>query len=523
MSLQEKAFLAACVICAAVCAPAAAAAGEILYVDGAEVTSRHDPFLPAAGARSHPGRPPHRASPARAAAARTGAPPARAAQSKKKKRPTRGQRAVARGLSGARKARTISRAEHRRYGRLYARARSTRAKLRGTRGRELGNVIATLEAIALRRQLTPTRVRPLFLILRRNLSYWPRRPLPPNRAVVMFKGSELAFEYYRGNGLQLQPLVNFKRANLMRGACVRDTGVECRRDRLRRLLEEMTELSVDRGGFRAWEYYFDFGGGRPPWISGMAQATGIQGFARAWQLLGDRSYLATAQEGFGAFESAPPTGVATTGPFGGTHYLQYSFAPRLYITNAFVQALIGLYDYSTITGETVARRLYDRAEPELRQEVPASDTGDWSRYSYRGRESTPGYHELLRELLKSLCDRVRTPVYCVTATNFRRYATEPAELALLGPATVLQDQPTRVRFSVSKLSAVQLTITRDGRTAIDRLATFRRGSGSFAWTPKAAGSYSVRVASKELRTGRGLRTLVHGRIESLPDPAVIGL
>ena len=499
MSPQSRGFLVALVACLTLSASAPAVARQVLFVHGDEVTRRNDPFVPARGG------------------AELG-PRAQAAQSPrtKRKKATRGQRAVLRALRGALEAGAISRAEHSRHRRLLSRARSTRAKLRGARRRELGSVIATLEAIALRRQLTPSRVRPLFLILRRNLSYWPSRPFPANRGIVMFRGSELAFEYYRGHGLQLQPLVNFKRANLMHGACVKDTGRECRREGLRRLLQEMTELSVQRGAFRAWEYYFDFGGGRPPWISGMAQATGIQGFARAWQLLGDRSFLTTAQQGFGAFETPPPTGVATRGPFGGTHYLQYSFSPRLYVTNAFVQALIGLYDYATITGETVARRLYDLAEPELRREVPASDTGDWSRYSYRGRESTPAYHELLRELLASLCARVRTPVYCVTATNFRRYATEPAELVLLGPTTVVQDQPIRVQFTVSKLSVVQLTVTRDGRTALDKLATFRRGGGSFAWTPRGAGTYSVRLASKELRTGRGLRTRIYGQIESLP-------
>ena len=50
-------------------------------------------------------------------------------------------------------------------------------------------------------------------------------------------------------------------------------------------------------------------------------------------------------------------GVATTGPLGGTHYLQYSFAPRLFIFNAFLQSVIGLYDYADITGDATASRL----------------------------------------------------------------------------------------------------------------------------------------------------------------------
>ena len=39
-------------------------------------------------------------------------------------------------------------------------------------------------------------------------------------------------------------------------------------DKLRALLDEMVRLAAERGGALAWEYYFDFGGGAPPWTSG---------------------------------------------------------------------------------------------------------------------------------------------------------------------------------------------------------------------------------------------------------------
>jgi hypothetical protein len=39
----------------------------------------------------------------------------------------------------------------------------------------------------------------------------------------------------------------------------------------------------------------------------------------------------------------------------------------------------------------------------------------------------------------------------------------------------------------------------------DRIATFRRGSGSFTWTPRGPSTFTVRVAAKELRTGLGKR------------------
>jgi hypothetical protein len=410
----------------------------------------------------------------------------------------------------------ISRSSYNRYRKIVRRARIVRKRLRGARRRELGNAIALTDGMALRRKLTASRMAAVFLILRRNTQYWPKLPFPADRDRVTFRGSRLLFEYYAGNGLQLQPLVNFKQANLMHGACVKDTGERCDRRGLKRLLSELSATAARRGRFTTWEYYFGFGGGAPPWISGMAQATAIQALGRAYELLGDARYLKQARAAFGAFKQPPPVGVRTTGPFGGVHYLQYSFAPGLYIINAFLQSLIGLYDYAKIADDATARALFRAAEPEAREELPANDTGDWSTYSYRGAESTREYHELLREFSASLCSRLRRKVYCDTAKSFLSYMTDPAELELLGPPSARKGVPTRVRFSVSKLAAVQVTVTRDGKVALDKLGTFRRGEGSFEWKPGAVGTYRIRVAAKELRTGSGLRSSVTGQVESAP-------
>ncbi len=504
MCPQTGRLVAVLTLCLALWPAAAVQAREVLRVDGAHATLTDDPLAPPQ-AGSDIGREPR-------TGARTGTPRATSA---KRRRLPRGRRAVRSALLRALRSRGISRRRRAGFERIYALARTRHRRLRGARRRELGSVIATIEAIALRRQLSASRMPALFLILRRNAEFWPRSPFPANRGLVSFAGSELLFEYYSGHGLQLQPLVNFKHANAMHGACVKRTG-PCEPAALRRLLGELIGTSARRGGFRTWEYYFEFGGGRPPWISGMAQATAIQALGRASQLLEQPGLRRYASESFAAFETPPPIGVATAGPLGGTHYLQYSFAPRLFIINAFLQAVIGLYDYAEIAGDASARRLYAKAEPEARREVPANDTGDWSTYSYAGAESSREYHELLREFVAGLCGRLRHDAYCDAARRFRLYATEPAELALIGPETAVAGQQTRVRFSLSKLSAVQITISRDGRTVLDQVDRLRRGTGSFAWKPRGAGVYRVQLAAKELRTGRELRTRTSGEIESKP-------
>jgi hypothetical protein len=375
-------------------------------------------------------------------------------------------------------------------------------------------VLSSVESLALRGRLGAARMPVAFVQLQRNRQYWRRLPYPAVGDQVSFRGSEILFQYFPGEGLQLHPLSTFKKANHMYGFCNRGEP-SCDEAGLRRILDEMTNLAVKRGRrFIAWEYLFHFGGGTPPWMSGMAQATGIQALGRAADLLGEPKYAETARRALGAFVARPPRGVRTTGPRGGVHYLQYSFAPRLYIFNAFLQSLIGLYDFSNLADDERARRLYDQAEPEARREVPYSDVGDWSRYSYAGAESTRDYHELLREFLASLCTRRQGPVYCEYARKYRGYQVDPPEITYEGPRSATEDRPVGLRFTVSKLSAVQVTVRRpDGRAVFDRVGTFRRGSGSFTWTPRGPSTFTVRVAAKELRTGLGKRDSDTAEIE----------
>ena len=349
-----------------------------------------------------------------------------------------GRRAVAGALERALKRGAITRSDRLRYGRTYGRARATVRRMAGARRRELGYVVGSVERVALARKLTPSRMPSIFLQLRRNGAYWPSKTFPAAGDQVTFRGSELLFQYFPGRGLQLHPLSNFKKANLFLGACGGSgrgqpvcgarppgpkAGTPCRPERLRHLLDELSRLAVRRSRrFIAWEYLFDFGGGSPPWMSGMAQATAITALARGARLLKQPEYTTTAETALGAFETPPPLGVRTKGPLGGVHYLQYSFAPRLYIFNAFFQSLIGLHDYGKLTGSVRAAGLFQQGELEARKEVPYSDTGNWSRYSFRGLMSTPLYHELLREILQGLGRRLGVDgVYCRYAIRYRRY------------------------------------------------------------------------------------------------------
>jgi hypothetical protein len=489
-------------LCAAALALAAAPAwaGQVIVVDGKHAVRVNDPNTPPKSEIELPPR--GIASAARAPAAK----------------PRADRRAVYRALRLARVGKHISAAQYRRWRGWYVRAIRTYRHLKGARKQQLGYVIDALEAEALRHMLSPTRMPAQFVQLERNRRYWPSLPYPAARDQVTFKGSEIVYVFFPGEGLQMHPLTTFKKANLIHGACERGEP-SCDRDALRRLLDEMEHLAVQRTrSFIAWEYQFSFDGGLPPWISGMAEATAIQAYGRAADLLGEPHYDDVAREALGAFETLAPIGVRTTGFAGGVHYVQYSFAPRLYIFNAFLQSLIGLRDFGQLADDERATRLFEQAEPEAEKEIPYSDVGDWSRYSYRGPESTSDYHELLREFLASMCTRRVAEIYCQYAAKYRGYQVDPPKLTYTGPDTTTAKQLTSLRFQVSKLSAVEAKVYRGTKLVYDKIATFRRGTGTFAWRPRGPGLFTVRLGAKELRTGMGKKDRATTEIEVEPKP-----
>ena len=136
-------------------------------------------------------------------------------------------------------------------------------------------VLAEVEGIAARRQLTPSRLHPLWLTIERNLEWWRTGPLLASGRRVEFEGSELVWQYYPGSGLQLQMLGNFGKLNGLWGS--RENA------RLGVMVDELLLLAAERAGGLAWEYYFGLGGGKQPMVSGLAQGTASESWkGPAW-------------------------------------------------------------------------------------------------------------------------------------------------------------------------------------------------------------------------------------------------
>jgi hypothetical protein len=261
----------------------------------------------------------------------------------------------------------------------------------------------------------------------------------------------------------------------------------------------MVALASERGGFTAWEYFFAFGGGTPPWISGLAQGTAIQALTRGSRLLADPKYLAVARRGLGAFERTPPIGVRARSASGtGRHYLIYSFATGLRVLNGFLQSLVGLKDFADATGDRRARRLFRDGDRAAQHEIGRYDTGAWSLYSLGGSESDLGYHRLVRDFLVSLCQRTGAGGYCGPATRFDRYLHERARIGFSGVASVRLGGEANIRFTLSKLSCVTIRVRRGTQLVHVRKLVMPHGLRGLTYAPPRKGRYTVQVQAVDL-------------------------
>jgi hypothetical protein len=395
----------------------------------------------------------------------------------------------------------------------YGDAKRAAKPLAGTRKTELTAVIMTLDDIARRGKLTRSRLAPLFLTLDRNVEWWTIGPLLASGQRTGFTGSELVWQYYPGQGLQIQWLGTFGKLNALVKPKSARTNAQASR-----MVDEILPLASDRAGGLAWEYEFAFGGGAAPWVSSLAQGTGLQALARAAVKLGRQAdILPVAQRGLQIFRRRAPEGVLVPPKAGwaGPHYLQYSFAPGLYILNGFTQSIVGLHDYAQLTGDPTAQQLYDAGQRELAREVPEYDTGAWSLYSTgtSSSESNLSYHELLRDFLTSMCARTQAEVYCGTAQRFTDYELEPPSLALAAPKVRGGNLGT-LRVRLSKISSVTVRITRGDTVVSSRaLGTVPHGITRVRWVaPRRKGTYDVSVSARDLN---GNTAAMQGTVEVL--------
>ncbi|TML43907.1 MAG: hypothetical protein E6G19_10890, partial [Actinobacteria bacterium] len=171
------------------------------------------------------------------------------------------------------------------------------------------------------------------------------------------------YRAFPGIGFQFHPLENFGKLN--------NFVAQKNTTRADQLAQSLLNRSVVRSGGLAWEYYFRFEGGRPPWISGMAQAVAAQALSGAGMLLADPSLTSASQR---VYKTVPSlTRSVQAGPW----IRLYAFNNET-VLNAQLQTIVSLQDYATRTGDPAATNLAGRLQTAAVGMLPRFDTGYWS-------------------------------------------------------------------------------------------------------------------------------------------------
>ena len=314
------------------------------------------------------------------------------------------------------------------------------------------------------------RGRTLFAMLAFNTrwfaSHWDQKPGKD----VVDSSDGVWYRAFPGIGFQFHPLENFGKLNNF----VAQKNVT----RTQQLAEALMERSVVRSGGLAWEYYFRFEGGRPPWISGMVQAVAAQALAGAGTLLGDPTLTSASQR---VYKTVPSlTRSVQTGPW----IRLYAFNNET-VLNAQLQTIVSLQDYATKTGDQAAVNLAARLQAAAIGLLPRFDTGYWSLYSLGGVEAPLDYHQYVVRLLTMLSKRTLDPTLTAYAARFSDDLHQPP-VVKNGPAPgAIYPWPqdgyrdyARYSFWISKRSTVRLQVQQAGKPSV-----VTRGWHTAIWSP----------------------------------------
>jgi len=332
--------------------------------------------------------------------------------------------------------------------------------------------VALSEVGAFDGRLTAPRAVALFGELRANDDYFAKH-WPPAPKTDVTDADGVVYRYFAGRCLEFHPLANFGALN----AHIAANDV----DATKLLADALAARGIYQpGGGVAWEYYFPFSGGRPPWISGMAQAVAAQAFARAANLVTDDTpaYVRAAHAAYASIPGRLLTKVAA-GPW----IRLYSFQSTA-VLNAQLQSVISLASYAADSEDPAAADLASRMERSAAATLSRFDTGYWTYYALPRDYSDLDYQQYVVQLLTKLAPDDQR--FADAAKRFALYAKQPPAFKL-GTAGVGQ-----VRFWLSKPSVVSVT----SAAGPPRRLSLGDGWHDLSWNePKRPGIYPVRVAA----------------------------
>ncbi len=368
---------------------------------------------------------------------------------------------------------------------------------------------------------------------------------------MSFAGSKIIWEYYPGQGIEIQWLATFGEAN---GYYL--SGHE--NANLRQLLDEVIPLATQRaGGHRVGVHVPASTAARRRGRAASRRARRCRCSRARGSRFKEPAYLTAAQQALGVFETPPPQGVRVKTPAGAL-YAEYTYAPSDRILNGFIQSLVGLYDYTSITQDPLGLALFEAGDAEARAIVPllrhrrvvdvrpvrriqpqlprtahripaapvrtheqgrADRARDAAADEHRPHDAHHSYddhthhHDDHRAIgnrrCESLCKRIaralgadehakpghadpgRSDLLHDRPALHRRPESTPPAISLLS-TRLPAGARAGVQISLSKIATVKLTVRQGAQVVWTNSATLERGKPRLLWiTPAKGGSFSI--------------------------------
>lgn len=130
------------------------------------------------------------------------------------------------------------------------------------------------------------------------------------------------------------------------------------------------ENTLEHDSFAVWQYQFPWKSYNmtPPWVSGMAQGLAVDVLGRAYHLTGNEIYLNTAKKALKAFLVPIEEGGVRTEDWWYEEYADVGGKnPR--VLNGMIYALQGIYNFWIITGDSLAKMIFDNGLSSLKKNL----------------------------------------------------------------------------------------------------------------------------------------------------------
>ncbi|HLG61100.1 MAG TPA: D-glucuronyl C5-epimerase family protein [Ktedonosporobacter sp.] len=162
-------------------------------------------------------------------------------------------------------------------------------------------------------------------------------------------------------------------------------------------------------------------------LSASCQGNALSVLVRAYQLTCDRTFLMVARRVVRTFErDILDGGVGTPVGEHGVFFEDVAIYPAAHGLDGMLFALLGLYDYLAVTGNTTVNELIETSLTALHRLLPEFDPGFWTRADLLQRHlSTPAQLSLHVKLMEALATCTGCQHCAQLALKWQRYQQQP--------------------------------------------------------------------------------------------------